>query len=1366
MKPFYSLILFFLLLDLAPLQAQSDLRFENLSVQDGLSHNSVTCIYQDKDGFMWFGTEDGLNKYDGYTFKTYKPDPKDPQHTLRLNVIRDIHEDNKGRFWVSTNGLHLLNKRTDTFTAYLVDSTRFTYLNMLSSIHEDEKGVLWFSAGGGLNRFDPGSKKFTSYLSPELTPNIGLVEDQNGTFWMGSGAGLYQFNPKIEKLTSFPIDHIANPYPFISALLMDTEGILWIGTYNPGVFRLDTRRMPAHAVAYNPGNQVNQSVAGNGIIEDSNGYIWLATREGLQRIDKKNNQVNTYRANPSIPGSLSSNTILSVYQDRAGTLWVGTDNGINKLITYPKPFHSHQINYNTHATRLDENKINTLVQDRDGTVWLGTVKGLYKFDPRTNQATYIPLSPDHSKNLSASRNTPKGLEINVIREDQYGRLWIGTYSGLFLLNRATGTYVHYPCRILIEFMALDNSGRLWIPGGDNKTGNAVMAVFDPEKLVYNYTEYALNDSTGLKDMYMLGIMTSRTGDLWVAHGMRGIGRMDHKTGKFTYYLPNPQSPGSMGENDIRCVYEDKKGMIWAGTNMGGLNRLDPKTGVFTNFTTHDGLPSNHVISIMEDEKGNLWLGTNNGLSCFNPINNTFRNFDIADGLPDNAFGLASVYGRKEKLYFGSANGFVFFNPDSIQDNTNAPPVYITGVQVLEKSRDLPEDKMELPYDENFISFDFTALDYHSPEKLQYAYTLENFNEDWIKSGNRRYAAYTNLEPGEYTFRVKASNSDGIWNEKGASLQIIIHPPWWHTPWAYLLYTFLGMGLLYGFRQYTVNRERMKNDLKLKQVEADKLHELEGIRSRFFANISHEFRTPLTLILGPLEKLLGTPAENQNHPLYRMMERNARRLLHLINQLLDLSKLESGNLKLETKPGNIHTFLQTLAASFTSLAESRNIHFHTRFAQTDYIASFDRDKLEKIVVNLLSNAFKFTPDGGTVELLATLKDAAAATKSPKVLEMIIADSGIGIERGEVDKIFDRFYQVDSSQTCKKEGTGIGLALTKELIELHKGTLTVASEVGKGTTFTICLPLHTHEKIDQLPLSVPEQTNGNTHDFLAGQEQAARQTGEEVASGREENCTAEKPLLLIVEDNKELSGYIATHFQSHFQVIEASDGKQGLQQALHTIPDMIISDVMMPVIDGIELCEKLKTDERTSHIPVILLTAKAGENNKLQGLETGADDYLTKPFSAAELKTRVNNLLEGRKRLREKFSREVKLQPADIAITSADEKFLERIMAILEANFMEAAFSMESFEKEAGLSRTQFYRKMKALTDQAPGEFLRNFRLQKAVMLLKGGHGNITDVAYGVGFNSLAYFTRCFKEFYGQSPSEYLATHTASGHLSDS
>ncbi|WP_373523130.1 two-component regulator propeller domain-containing protein, partial [Aquiflexum sp.] len=1154
-----------------PLHAQSDLKFERLSTEDGLSHNYVQSIYQDKDGFMWFGTGDGLNKYNGYNFQTYRADPRNPQHTLNSNFIYSIHEDRKERIWVGSHGLNLLDKQTESFTTFLADSTQFSYLNIPLSIYEDEEGLIWFSAGGGLNKLDPETHSFTSYLSPELTPNFGLVKDVNGIFWMGSGAGLYKFDPQSEKLSRVPLAHEDHPHPTIKALSIDAENILWIGTGGVGLFRLDTRENSDQALAYNPNNQVNSFISNNGIMEGSTGLIWLATTEGLQQIDKKANQVSTYRADPSIPGSLSSNQVSAVFQDRTGTLWVGTDNGINKLITYPKPFHSYKINSKGYNTRLEENKVNSIILDSEGMVWLGTVKGLYQFNPLNKQITNHHLGTTHSDGLIPSDKVSNIPSISAIKEDAQGGLWLGTSLGLYHLNRFTGQHTLYPCKINIEFMALDASGKLWIPGVDSKSGQAVMAVFDTRLLNFQYTEYSVNDPSGLKDGYMKGIIAGRSGDLWVAAGMWGIGCRDHKTGYFTHYLPNQEVPESMIENDVICVFEDKNGLIWAGTRIGGLYRLDVDTKVLTHFSTHDGLASNFIASITEDEQGNLWIGTSNGLSCLNPQTQSIRNFYKSDGLPDNGFRMASAFARNGKLFFGSNDGFVFFDPDSIQDNAFDPPMHITGFKVLEKGRNLTDTLIDLKYDENFFSFEFAALDYVAPEKIQYAYMLENFDGDWVLSGNRRYAAYTNLDPGEYVFRVKASNSDGIWNENEAYLHIVISPPWWSTLWAYIIYFLIGAGLMYLLHHYALNRERIKNELKIKQIEADKLYELEGIRSRFFANISHEFRTPLTLILGPLEKLLDTTEPPSNRSLYLMMERNARRLLNLINQLLDLSKLESGKLTLEAKPGNLNALLQPLAASFSSLGESRNIDFQTSIGKTDQILIFDSDKIEKIVVNLLSNAFKFTPDGGKVALVVKLKENKLSESNVKYLELTVTDSGIGIATEEKEKIFDHFYQVGNLQNQDGKGTGIGLALVRELVALHKGTITVESEVGMGSIFEVCIPINCDTGQGEVP--IPDQK----YTIPLEQDKAYLPTKEydETTLPEIDSELGEKPLLLIVEDNRELSAFIASHFRPHFKVLEAINGKLGLQEAMNTVPDIIITDVMMPEMDGIELCQKLKT-----------------------------------------------------------------------------------------------------------------------------------------------------------------------------------------------
>jgi signal transduction histidine kinase/DNA-binding response OmpR family regulator len=735
----------------------------------------------------------------------------------------------------------------------------------------------------------------------------------------------------------------------------------------------------------------------------------------------------------------------------------------------------------------------------------------------------------------------------------------------------------------------------------------------------------------------------------------------------------------------------------------------------------------------------------------------FRNFDIADGLPTNEFRPGSVYRRNGRLLFGSVNGFVAFHPDSIRDNASVPPVYITGFKVMEKQRNVPATRVELRYNENFLSFDFVALNYILPEKNQYAYKMEGIDKDWVYNGTRRFASYKNLDPGDYIFLVKASNNDGVWNQQGASLILTILPPPWRTWWAYSLYGSIGICLLYVLRQNTIKRERLKHELKLQRLEAEKMQEINQLKSRFFANISHEFRTPLTLILGPLEKFLSrTHTDSEDKSLYLMMQHNAGRLLHLINQLLDLSKLEVGSLKLEPQPADLVAFLKATILSFTSLAQSRQIQYQLHFPADHPVMYFDADKLEKILVNLLSNAFKFTAGGGSVSVTVSFQEMPSEKQRPKqMLEITVKDSGIGISPEHIDKVFDRFYQANDSDTKQREGTGIGLALSKELVELHGGEISLDSERGKSATFTVRLPLEVvpitlpplHP--DELPL-----TKG-THRIIY--EESETENTADHPTINYKNKKQRTPLLLVVEDNADIRWYIRENLNTQYQIVEAINGVEALTQAIELMPDLIVSDIMMPMMDGIELCRQLKTNECTSHIPVILLTAKAGEASQLEGLETGADDYLTKPFSRKELKVRIKNLIEQRARLRACFSKKVSVEPKQVAVTSADEKFLQRALAVVEANMANAEFDVETFGREVGMSRTHIHRKLKALTDQSVSEFIRTIRLKRAAQLLSQKAGNVSEIAYLVGFKEQSYFSRCFQQTFGCAPSEYAAKH---------
>ncbi|WP_162339817.1 hybrid sensor histidine kinase/response regulator transcription factor [Cyclobacterium salsum] len=1357
MKLFYLLLLLVLHWDITGLKAQSELSFEHLSEQDGLSHNRVLSIHQDKEGFIWFGTWEGLNRFDGYTFTVFQPDPDNALETLSHNVISDIAEDKDGHLWLATRGggLNHIDKITGKVTTYLLDSIGDIYWNALGDIYDDSKGDFWISGAGGLARFELESRTLTCYPSPEeATMIVSVAEDPMGRLWAASTGKLYHFDRSNGKFIPVSLDSFSAVQ--FTALHVDKEGILWVGTNGDGLFRLNTRNPSPQLNSYNPGGQINKIINGtNGkLYEDNSGIIWLTTTNGLQRIDKKTDQVLTFRSDPLFPGSLSNNTVQAVLMDNNGHLWVGTTNGINKLTVNTKDYRSFQIKPTPQLFHLDENNITHLVEDENGIIWLGNSGktkdskipggGLFQFDPKVNDIKKINLPFADSSGISKN-------QFFIPYLDHSGNMWIGTDQALLCLDKGTGKFIQYPTAVRIQAIAEDKSGKLWF--GGSKGGyifQGALVSFDPDIKKFTYYWFDPEDKTGFNYHNVSAITVSQSGDIWVATPGRGINRLNPKSGKFTYYRPrHPYDPGSITDKDIRAIYEDSRGIIWVGTNQGGLNRFDDETEKFISYTVNQGLPSNHIESIVEDHWGNLWIGTSKGLSQLDPHTMTFQNYGTMDGLPGNMFNQGSKSRKNGKLFFGTTNGFVVFHPDSIKDNSNIPPVYITGLSVLEKPIPLPEDgKLEFSHNENFISFNYVALDYTAPEKNQYAYQLEGVDRNWVHAGTNRSANYTDLKPGNYTFRVKASNNDGLWNEEGASASISILPPWWQTWWAYTGYGLLFlMGLLMAQRE-TVRRERIKAGMHLQQVEAEKLREMDTLKSRFFSNISHEFRTPLSLILGTVEVFSHQEKQPTDRLLgYRLIQRSADRLLQLVNQLLDLSRLEAGKLRLQLQPGDIVGFLSLLSSSFSSFFANKGIRYKYQLPQDSLWVLFDTDKVEKMVSNLLTNACKFTPAGGEVmlEVKADRPDSAQGS-----LNISVHDTGVGIPKEMVSRVFERFFQADLSLTRAYEGTGIGLALTKELVELHGGTIRVDSIPGEGSHFLITLPLQIIEKPEsnlQKELLIKQQhLLGNKANFISETP---------VPNKIEKKAKKYQTIVLVIEDNADLCHFIKNSLPAEFAVFEAEDGNIGWKKALELGPDLIISDVMMPGLDGISLCDRLKKDERTSHIAVILLTAKADMESKLAGLETGADEYLTKPFSMKELQVRVQNQIAYRQRLRERFSRSVTLQPKEMAVNSVDERFLQKVMGILEAHFSDPMFDLVFFSQELGLSRVHLHRKLKSLAGQSPGDLIRTYRLKKAVHLLEQQAGNISEVAYAVGFNSLTYFAKCFKSFYGQTPTEFIS-----------
>lgn len=1345
-------------------------KFNRLSSDDGLSQNFISSIIQDRKGFMWFGTKDGLNRYDGHNFVIYQHDTFDST-SISNNFVTSLFEDNRGFIWVGTSngGLNIFNRETETFYHILYNS-EITNINTtveVSSITEDTNGNIWIGTrGAGIfklsfkskNSFDIKSQQFISQSDrPEsLSSNIitTVFKDSKGIIWVGTLKALDKFNSENESFTHYEINtkNIKAPSSqyekSVSSIYESSDGNFWIGTQS-GLVRFEpvsgTYKLFAHKYEifrYGWGKIVS-------IIEDHKGNLWLATPSELMRFNPKLNSYSYFINDPFNPKSVSFSSISSLCLDKTGIVWVGTagmgintyDSKADRFSTLSKikevgsritGFSVRSIlevsrdimfvstgvlfkwnrktgelkSYETSSLRVDDfgnTGVWTMIKDSEGKIWTATTEGLFRYDPESKKVKQYKFSPSDYSGLPQK-------EVYSVFEDQQHNIWIATEN--------------YFSRLI-----------------------------DIEKGTFQNFRYLLSASND--EQVRPVICQDKKGIFWIGT-KNGLIRFDYENRYFETFKNDPKNPQSLNNDFIKSVYADNnksQNILWLGTSGGGLNKFDIDDGTFKHFTEKDGLPNNVVYGILPDGNGNLWLSTNKGLSRFNPRDNSFRNFDVNDGLQSNEFNTGAYYLSKSgEMFFGGIKGLNYFHPDEIKDNPYKPQIVITNLKLGDRYLNVKNDKnilqksisetdrIELSHDEDVITFEFAALDYSAPSKNKFAYKLENFNKDWIYSGSNRSATFTHLPPGEYVFRVKGSNNDGVWNEEGFALAVIVKPPWWSTWWAYIIYGLVFVSGLYFTRRYELNRMKLKNQLRIEKITTDSLRNLDQIKSQFFANISHEFRTPLTLILGQIESVMSSEIETKIKGKLQVANKNARRLLILINQLLDLSKIEAGSMKLFSEQHNIVSFLKSLFYSFETLAESQKIvmKFESEFDNIPVI--FDPEKMEKIFCNLISNAIKFTPPEGEIKVGIIKKD--------DLVEIKIKDNGKGISQENLQFIFDRFYQVDNSNTREHEGTGIGLALAKELTELHKGKISVSSKPGEGTEFIVTFPIgniKTENTADEI-------TDTLTKDFSV--DNTINASSEKLNPLTNQKAIHHnKEIILIIEDNFDVRSYIREQLENEYGIFEALNGEEGILIAQREIPDIIITDLMMPKMDGYQFSKAIRGDEKTSHIPIIMLTAKAGLDDKIQGLETGIDDYLTKPFSAKELKVRVKNLIYKRKELKKRFSALTIIKPSDVTVQSVDKVFLDKVISTIEKYFEDEQFSVDKLSDEMNMSISQLNRKLNALIDQPPGQLIRSFRLQRAADLLKKNAGSVAEICYKVGFNDQAYFSRAFKKQFGCSPTDF-------------
>ncbi|KAA9345412.1 hybrid sensor histidine kinase/response regulator transcription factor [Larkinella humicola] len=1317
-------------------------QFEHLSVEDGLSNDFITAILQDRDGFMWFGTGEGLNKYDGSSFTVFKPDPSRPARSFQNGYIMGLCEGDSTQLWAVTRGggLHEINRKTGVVIPHSIQASQANRWNNQHSIFIDHQRILWISAYAGLARYDPARHHFTLYPSPVAeVPVITAFEDRQKRFWVATHQGLYLFDRPTGKFTPVAVQGLKGPQPSFQSFYLDENDVLWLGTALAGysLFKLDLRSQPWNLVPYNPRGELHSFVWRNTIHRDSTGMIWIGTTKGLQGINPASDQVFTYESDPNRYKGLASSSIQALYHDRSGMIWIGTNNGIDRQAVNTKPFSTYQVKANERRAHVPENRAYAVFKDAHGQLWFNNSPGIYRLS--ADQQRLDPIPPEKLGAVGDHYN-----EVRSFLPDGKDGIWLGSYDGLYHFDQASGQFTGYPSEMPAQFIAVQQKagkpqGDVWI-GGDGG-----FASFNVRTHRYTYYRYQPGKPGGIPDRFVYGLLVSQSGAVWILIHRLGLCRLNPETGQITRYSAGPK--GHLSSNDVRTIYEDPNGIIWIGTYLGGLNRFDPKTGLFSTITHQDGIPGHTIVGITGDASGHLWLSTNDGLCRIDPRTKAIRSYQVSDGLPSSNFKQNAVFRSGNQLIFGSENGIVQFDPDQIRDDTRPFPVYVTGLTVMDKPRQITGNVIHLQHDENFLSIAFAALAYEQPRQNQYAYQLVGINPDWVQNGNRTVVNFTSLPPGQYTFRVKAANSNGFWSPHEAAIQVIVHPPWWASWWAYGLYGLAIAGAIWGYIRFSTNRFRQRQELELNRRQAEQFKAIDELKTRFFSNITHEFRTPLSLIIAPVEKLLQEG--RFDGPMLRLIHQNAEKLLRLINQLLDIAKLEGNYMTVSPLQGQVTDFIHPIVAVFQRAAEQKGI---TLTYTMDHFPAqaqlFDADKWEKILTNLLANALKFTGTGGSISL--TVAPVWVADEMTGVHFQLV-DSGIGMAPQHIPHIFDRFYQADTSTTRAHEGTGLGLALVHELIQLLGGHIAVESEVGVGTRFNWMLPVspvtnvdHPRVRVSGAPLSVADPPTPLDH--LSG-----------TSPSPEENIA---PRILIVEDNQELREFLVGELTASYQVLQAVDGQQGWEVTQAELPDIVLTDVMMPRLDGHELSRLIKGHADTDHIAVVMLTAKAAQPSRLQGLQEGADDYLTKPFSMAELRLRLQNLFNRQQRLRERYQQQFLASATAPSVEGeVTHPLLERIYDLMDERLDDPQLSVEWLADQLAISRRTLHRKVVSLTPWVPNELIRQYRIRKAAGLLQAGH-TVSETADLVGFSTPSHFAMVFKEVYQQTPTEFMTSPTKS------
>ncbi|MBF0286174.1 MAG: response regulator [SAR324 cluster bacterium] len=1227
MPPNKFFLLLILLFCLSPFPSQArpgKIKFERISTEHGLSNSIVYGIIQDQEGFMWFSTQNGINRYDGYTFKVFRVDPFDPAGPSSSNS-GFIHESPNGILSFSTwlGGLNQYDPQTGKFTAYPHDPNNPNSIsdNSLYPIFEDASENLWIGTyRGGMNQFDPKNKQFIRYQHDPNNPNsispgfvYSIEGDKADNLWIGTDKGLDYFdrqNNTFQHHHHTPSNNQSLSNSFIRFIYRDSQNTIWVGTRH-GLNRFNEGSQTFTRYLHNPDDpdSISNNII-NWIYEDRDGRFWVGTKGGLNLMDREKGLFTYYQHDSKDPDSLSSNDAKVIYQDRSGTIWVGTQGGgLNKFTPGTEKFQAIR-STSDDPEKLDNTQIRSVYIDRAGIVWVGTRDGgLYRHDRTVKTWKQYLHDPNDPNSISNDR-------VYSTYETKDGEFWVGTEIGLNHFDRETEKFTRYlpdlnnPYSILgyeIRDIHEDANGILWISTfhGLNR--------FVPGTKKFQHFQHDPDDPNTLDSNKINHIYEDVAGQLWLG-SWTGMNRFDPKTGKvkrYTWKAPNPKASRAFYVNGL---YESSPGILWIGSAIG-LAKLNAQTGKYTFFTKEDGLPHNNTVELAPDQQGNLWISTQKGISKFNLATQTFRNYDIEDGLHGRQFSSFAFHKTSGgEIFFGGIGGITHFFPENVKNNPNIPPIVITSFKVFDKPVQLEQSitktkKIKLSHQDNFFTIEFTALDFRSSRKNQYAYQLVGVDKDWTYSGDRRSANYTNLSHGHYTFRVKGSNNDGVWNEEGATLEIIIIPPFWQTWWAYAFYIIVVIGFFAG--SIRIRTQAQAKELEKQRVINERLTQVNQLKDEFLSNTTHELRTPLAGIIGMGESMLEdvekqlTPVQTQN--LFLIVQ-SAKRLSNLINDILDFSKIKHGSLQLKLQPIDLKSLVTMVMALTQPLVGQKQVKLENQMPDGLPLILADEDRLQQILYNLLQNAIKFTNEGSiTVE--AQVEDAH--------IRISISDTGIGISERKIEHIFEYFEQLEGTEIPKYGGTGLGLPITKLLVELHKGSIEVQSPVAagnhpSGSTFTVRFPIS--QETQQAAVTVPINSVDGLLDLSLMKQVLSRP------------FPGDAPIILAVDDEAINLRVLQSQLQNaDYRVLTAQDGEQALAVLEFERPDLMILDLMMPGMSGYDVCRQVRKNMDIYDLPILILTARHHMEDKVKALDCGANDYVTKPFDKSELLARIQNLL---------------------------------------------------------------------------------------------------------------------------------------------